>query len=50
MLGCLNFSNLVNTKVAKLIKYQPLRGSNHLLSVENIKIDKERGVYHIKLF
>ena len=43
-------SNLVITKVAKFIKYQPNGGSNHLSSVENIKIEKERGVYQIKLF
>ena len=43
-------SNLVITKVAKFIKYQPNGGSNHLSSVENIKIEKERGVCQIKLF
>ena len=42
--------SLVITKVAKLIKYQPNRGSNHLSSVENIKIEKERRVCHINLF
>ena len=32
------------------MKYQPHGGSNHLLSVETIKIEKEREVGHIKLF
>ena len=49
ILECLNISNLVNTKVAKFIKYQPRGGgggggggwSNHL-SVESIKIEKEK--------
>ena len=35
--------------VAEIIKYQPHRGSNHLLSVKSIKIGKERIVCHIKL-
>ena len=43
-------SNSVITKVAKFIKYQPHGGSNHLSSVESIKIEKERGAHHIKLF
>ena len=43
-------SNLVITKVAKFIKYQPNGGSNHLSTVENIQIEKERGACHIKLF
>ena len=37
ILECLNISNLVNTKVAKFIKWW----SNHL-SVESIKIEKEK--------
>ena len=43
ILECLNISNLVNTKVAKFIKYQPRGGgwSNHL-SVDSIKIEKEK--------
>ena len=39
----LNISNLKSTKVAKIIKYQPHRGSNHLLSVKSIKIEKKKG-------
>ena len=35
--GCRNF-------------YQPNGGSNHLLSVRSIKIEKKRGACHIKLF
>ena len=35
--------------VAKFIKYQPNGVSNHLSSVESIKIEKEKGVCHIKL-
>ena len=50
ILGCLIFSNLVNTNVAIFIKYQPRMESNHKLCVESIKIEKERGVCHIKLF
>ena len=46
----LNISNLVNIKVAKFVKYEPHGGSNHLLYVESIKIEKERSVRHIKLF
>ena len=46
----LNIANLVYTSVAKTIKYQLHRGSNHLLSVTSIKIEKERGTCHIKLF
>ena len=49
-IGCLNISDVVNTKVAKFIIYQSHCGSNHFLSVESIKIEKERGVCHIKLF
>ena len=36
--------------VAEVIKYQPDVGSNHLLSVRSIKIEKEKGAFHIKLF
>ena len=50
MHGCLNISNVVNTKFAKFIKYQSHGGSNHLLYMESIKIEKERGVRQIKLF
>ena len=46
---CSNIANLVNTRVAEVIKYQPHGGSNHL-SVKSINIEKERGVCHIKLF
>ena len=35
-------SNLVNTKVAKFIKYRPHGESNHLSPVKSIKIEKER--------
>ena len=49
-IGCLNISDVVNTKVAKFIIYQSHCGSNHFLSVESIKTEKERGVCHIKLF
>ena len=34
--------------VAKFIKYQPNGVSNHLSSMESIKIGKERGICHIK--
>ena len=47
---CLNISNLGNTTVARIVKYQPHGGSNHLLSVKSIEIEKERGACHIKLF
>ena len=47
---CFQIPNLLNTKFAKIIKYQPHGGSNHLLSVKSIKIEKERGVRPIKLF
>ena len=43
-------TNLLNTKVAKVIKYQPHGRSNHLLSVKIIKINKEKGPSDIKLF
>ena len=42
--------NLVITKVAKIIKCQPHRESNRLLSVKSIKKEKEKGACHIKLF
>ena len=47
---CLNISNLGNPTVARIVKYQPHGRSNHLLSVKSIKIEKERGSCHIKLF
>ena len=47
---CFNIGNLVNIRVAEIIKYQSHRGSNHLLSVKNIKIEKGKGACHIKLF
>ena len=40
---CRNIANLVNTTVARIIKCQPDCGSNHLLSVKSIKVEKERG-------
>ena len=40
---CRNIANLVNTTVARIIKCQPDCGSNHLLSVNCIKVEKERG-------
>ena len=40
ILRCLNISNSVITKVVKFIKYKPNGGSNHLSSVESIKIEK----------
>ena len=39
----MNIANLVNIRVAGIIKYQPHGGSNHLLSVKSIKIEKEKG-------
>ena len=47
---CLNIANLVNTKLAKIIKYQSHGGSNDLLSAKRIKIEEEKGACHIKLF
>ena len=44
------YLNLVITKAVTFIKYHRHGGSNHLSSVESIKIEKERGVLHIKLF
>ena len=46
ILGCLNISNLVNSKVAKFIRYQLHGGLNHLLFVKGIKIEK-KGVFVI---
>ena len=43
-------ANPVNTRVAKIIKYQPHGGSNHVLSVKSSKIEKEKGPCNIKLF
>ena len=45
----LRYFKIVNTKVAAFIKWQSHRGSNHLLSVKSIKIEKVRGGCHIKL-
>ena len=38
----LEYFKLVNTKVAEIIKYQSHGGSNHLLSIKSIKIEKEK--------
>ena len=38
---CFNIANLVNAKVAKVIKYQPHGGSNHLLSIKKNKCRKK---------
>ena len=46
-LACLNMSTSVITNVAR---YQPNESLNHLSSVESSKIEKERGICHIKLF
>ena len=46
----MNFSNLLTTEAAKFIKYRPHGGSNHLLSVKSIKIEKESGHCLVKLF
>ena len=45
-----NIENLVNTRVAVIIKYQLHGRSNHLLSVKRIKINKEKRASHIKRF
>ena len=45
MVGGLDISNLVNTKVAKFIEYQPHKASNHLLSLKDTKIDKQTKEY-----
>ena len=45
-----NIANLVNTRVAGIIKYQLHARSNHLLSVKRIKINKEKRASQIKLF
>ena len=47
---CFYIENLVNTSVAEIIKYQTHGWSNHFLSVESIKIEKEKAACHIKLF
>ena len=39
----MDISNIVNTKFAKFGKSQSRGWSNHLLSVKNIKIEKEKG-------
>ena len=41
----LNIANSVNTRVAKIIKYQSHGGSKYLLSIKSIKIEKERGEF-----
>ena len=45
----LRYFKIVNTKVAAFIKWQSHGGSNHLLSVKSIKIEKVSGGCHIKL-
>ena len=40
--GCLNISNLVNTKFTEIMKCQSHGGSYHLFSVKTIKIEKEK--------
>ena len=47
---CLNILNVMNIKVAEFIKYQRHGVSNYILSVKSIKIEKEKGACHIKLF
>ena len=37
-------------KVAEFIKQQPYGGSNHLLPVKSIKIERENDARHIKQF
>lgn len=46
----LDISNLVNTKVAKFIKYQPNRKYNHLLSLENASKVNLKGISLIEVF
>ena len=46
----MNIANLVNTKIVEIIKYQPHRGLNHLLSFKQIKKEKEKGASDIRLF
>ena len=46
--ACFKIPNLVNTKVAKIIKYQPHNGTYHLFSAKSFKIEK--GASHVKLF
>ena len=48
--GSLYILNVINIKVAEFIKEQPHGVSDHLLSVKSIKIEKEKGACHIKLF
>ena len=47
---CLNISNLVITEVAENTKYQSHGGSNFLLSVKSIRLEKEMCACHAKLF
>ena len=48
--ACLNISNLVNTKVAEFITCLPHGGQTHLLSVKNVKIEKQKGPPLTKVF
>ena len=50
MVGCLGISNLVNTKIAKFIKYQSHGGVIEPLYVKNAKIGSQKGNSLIKLF
>ena len=43
VLGCFNISNLVNTKIAKSIKYQAHEGVKSFIIREKIKIGKKEG-------
>ena len=40
----------VPKRVTEFVKQQPHGWSNQLLSVKSIKIEKEKGACHIKLF
>ena len=44
----LNIANLVNTRVAEIIKHQPHEVANHLLSVKTMKIEKETDACRTK--
>ena len=39
--GCLDILNVINIKVAEFIKQQPHGGSDHLLPVKSVEIEKE---------
>ena len=49
-IGSLGLSNFANAKFAEIIKLKSQEGPNHLLSVKNTKIYKEKGVCHTTLF